>query len=106
MKASLPSHTMTNFTAFNRSALLKYCLDKLLLVVCDHALANRRALLPMLKNNLWARTEIKETADANTRKGHYQANNMKGRYGLKQNQTKAIKENGLLCLKNFRGDKV
>lgn len=102
MKASLSSHAMTNSTVSNRSALLKYCLDKLLLLlVCDRALANRRALLPILKNNLRAGTQVKGTANANTRKGHYQANNMKGRYELKHKQTKAIKENGLLCLNNF-----
>lgn len=105
-KPSLPSHAMTISTVSNRSALLQYCLDELLLLVCDHTLANQRALLLMLKNNLWAAVKVEGTADANTRKGHYQANNMKGRYGLKHKKPKAIKENGLLCLNYFCGDKV
>lgn len=60
----------------------------------------------MLKNNPWAGTKVKRTADANKRKGHYQANNMKGRYGVKHKQTEVIKENDLLSLSNFHGDKV
>lgn len=59
MKASIPSHGMTNSTLSNTFALFKYCLDELLLLVCDHTLANKRKFLPMLKNNLWAGTKVK-----------------------------------------------
>lgn len=52
MMGSVTSHSMENFTVFNKSALPKYCSDEPLLLVCDHTLANKRALLPMLKNNL------------------------------------------------------
>lgn len=93
-------------TVSNRFALFEYCLEKLPLLAYDHVSANKRALLPMLKNKPWAGTKVKGTADANKRKGHYQATNMNGRYGVKHKQTKVIKENGLLCLNNFYGRKV
>lgn len=56
---SVTSHSMENFIVFYKSALPKYCSDEPLLLVCDHTLVNKIALLPMLKNNLWAETKFK-----------------------------------------------
>lgn len=102
MKTPIPCK---DSTVSNMFTLFKYCLEKLSLLVYDHISATKRALLPMLENNPWAGKKVKGTADANKRKGHSQATNMKGMYGKKHKQTKVIKEKDLLCLNNFYGDK-